>query len=82
MGTQMIIRIEPKLKEKAAKLARAEGKTLSALIRELLENYSKERSAENYIDELWASIGEKLAGKKITKKDVESVVKKVRKESD
>ena len=42
MATQMIIRVEPSLKNKVSKLAKAEGKNLSELVRELLEKYTKE----------------------------------------
>ena len=37
MATQMIIRVEPSLKNKVRRLAEAEGKNLSELVRELLE---------------------------------------------
>ncbi len=59
MATQMIIRIDPRLKEKISRLARSEGKNLSELVRELLEKYIKERDMGAYIDNLWDSIGKK-----------------------
>jgi len=37
MSTQMIVRIEPGLKDKVNRFARAEGKTTSDVVRELLE---------------------------------------------
>ncbi|OQX63215.1 MAG: CopG family transcriptional regulator, partial [Desulfococcus sp. 4484_241] len=43
MTTQMIIRLDPGLKDKASNLAKKEGKSLSELVRELLEKYTKER---------------------------------------
>lgn len=78
MTTQMIIRIEPSLKDKVNKLAKAEGKNLSELVRELLENYTKERDMGNYIDDLWDSIGKTFSQKNIEESDVEEVIRQVR----
>jgi predicted HicB family RNase H-like nuclease len=44
MTTQMIVRVEPGLKNEVAQLAKAEGKNLSELVRELLVKYTKERN--------------------------------------
>ncbi len=82
MVTQMIIRIDPDLKEKANRLAKKEGKNLSELVRELLENYTKERDMSAYIDNLWERIGEKLKGKNITPADIEKAIKQVRSENE
>ena len=78
MTTQMIIRIEPSLKDKVNKLAKAEGKNLSELVRELLENYTKERDMGNYIDDLWNSIGKTLSQKNIEESGIEEVIRQVR----
>lgn len=78
MTTQMIIRIEPGLKEKVSKLAKKEGKNLSELVRELLEKYTKERDMSSYVDNLWDKIGKKLSEKNITPSDIENVIKQVR----
>jgi len=43
MSTQMIIRIDDEVKNRLNKLARLEGKTTSAMVRELIEKYIKER---------------------------------------
>lgn len=74
----MIIRIEPVLKDKISKLAKSEGKNLSELVRELLENYTKERDMGNYIDGLWDSIGEKLSKENVDDSAIEKVIKQVR----
>lgn len=76
----MIIRIDPNLKEKANRLAKKEGKNLSELVRELLENYTKERDMSAYIDNLWERISEKLKEKNITPADIEEAIKQVRSE--
>jgi len=65
MTTQMIIRLDPGLKDKASKLAKKEGKSLSELVRELLEKYTKERDMGTYIDDLWDRIG-KIPNLKMT----------------
>jgi len=78
MTTQMIIRIEPSLKNKVSNLAKSEGKSLSELVRELLENYSKERDMGSYIDNLWDSIGKKLSQENVDESDIEEAIKLTR----
>ena len=78
MATQMIIRVEPGLKNKASQLAKAEGKNLSELVRELLINYTKERDMSAYIDKLWDRIGENFTNNNISEKDIEEAIKQVR----
>jgi len=78
MTTQMIIRVEPTLKNKVSNLAKSEGKSLSQLVRELLENYTKERDIGAYIDNLWPSIGEKLSQENIKSPDIEEAIKLAR----
>ena len=82
MTTQMIIRIEPNLKEKAGKLAKGEGKNLSELVRDLLENYTKERDMSSYIDSLWNKIGKQLSQNNITESDIEKTIRQVRNENE
>lgn len=79
MSTQMIIRIDPELKDKIARLARAEGKNTSEMVRELIEDYVKEHDISSYIDGLWNRVGEKLRSKGKTPEDVARAVKEVRK---
>jgi predicted DNA-binding protein len=43
MSKQMIIRIDPALKNKVENCARAEGKNVSMIVRELLEGYIIDR---------------------------------------
>ena len=57
MTTQMIVRIDPELKNKVNSLAKAEGKSISEVVRELLEEYVKDRDIGLYIDDLWQRIG-------------------------
>ena len=78
MATQMIIRLESNLKNKVSQLAKAEGKNLSELVRELLEKYIKERDASTCIDNLWEKIGQNLAQNNISESDIEKTIKQVR----
>jgi len=79
MTTQMIIRIESKLKSKLSKLARVEGKTTSQMVRELIEDYIREKDIGSYIDNLWDRIGGKLRAKGINQKDINRTIKESRK---
>ena len=82
MATQMIIRIDPFLKEKVSNLARKEGKNLSELVRELLEKYARERDMGAYIDNLWDKIGRRLLEKNISQTDIDGIIQKVRSSND
>ena len=78
MATQIIIRVEPSLKDKVSRLAKSEGKNLSELVRELLEKYAKERDMGAYIDNLWDNIGKRLSDINIEESDIESAIKEAR----
>jgi len=79
MTTQMIIRIDPDVKERFNKLARVEGKTSSQMVRELIEDYIKDRDIGLYIDDLWSRIGGKLRSKGVKQRDIDRAIKEVRK---
>ncbi len=74
----MIVRIEPELKDKASTLAKAEGKTMSEIVRELLEDYVRNRDIGGYIDDLWGRIGTKLASRGVGPKEIRRVIREVR----
>ena len=78
MTTQMIIRVESSLKNKISQLAKAEGKNLSELVRELLEKHTRERDMSAYIDNLWDGIGLNLTQNNISQANIEDAVKQVR----
>ncbi len=80
MGKQLVLRIDPELKEKARRIARSEGKTLSDVVRELLTEYITTRNPESYIKELWDRIGFKLKSKGYKPTDVEKVISEIRNE--
>ena len=79
MTSQMIIRIDPEIKNRFNKLARVEGKTTSQMVRELIENYITERDIGTYIDDLWDRIGGKLKSKGVGQRDVDRAIKEARK---
>ena len=79
MTTQMIVRIDTKMKDKLSKLARLEGKTTSQMVRELVEEYVSERDISAYIDDLWNRIGGRLRDKGIKSKDIKNAIKETRK---
>ncbi len=78
MTRQMIVRIDPELKTKVSNLAKAEGKRVSEVVRELLEDYVRTRDIGSYVDDLWSRMGRKLASRKVTLRDVPRAIKDVR----
>ncbi|MCX6564995.1 MAG: ribbon-helix-helix protein, CopG family [Candidatus Aminicenantes bacterium] len=78
MSEQMLIRIDPELKKKLVRVARAEGKTSSGAVRELIAQYVVERDLGAHVDGLWKRIGEKLKAKGARPGNVNKAVKDVR----
>lgn len=80
MSTQMIVRLDPGLKAKAARFARLDGKNVSEVVRELLESYVKDRDIGSYVDDLWKRTGEKLKSGGVSEKEIEQAIDAVRAE--
>ena len=78
MSTQMIVRIDPELKAKVNNLAKTEGKSISEVVRELLEDYIKDRDIGLYIDDLWRRITTKLESRGFGPQDIKRVIQEVR----
>jgi predicted DNA-binding protein len=78
MTTQMIVRIEPELKNRVNSLAKAEGKSISEVVRELLEDYVKDRDISLYIDDLWQRVGDKLRSREIGPQEIKRALQEVR----
>jgi predicted DNA-binding protein len=74
----MIVRINPELKNKVNNLAKAEGKSVSEVVRELLEDYVKNRDIGLYIDDLWQRIGDELISRKVGPKEIQRAIREVR----
>jgi len=79
MSTQLIIRINGEVKSRLNKLARIEGKSTSGMVRELIEEYIKERNISSYIDDLWNRMGKNFKSKGVTPAKINEAVKAVRK---
>jgi predicted DNA-binding protein len=79
MSVQMLIRIEPDLKEALNKLAHKEGKSTNHLVREIIKDFIKERDLSSYIENLWERIGNKLKSKGIKQEDISQAIKAYRK---
>jgi len=81
MSDQLLVRIDPALKKELERLSRAEGKTTSRMVRELIRDYVKQRDVGAYIDGLWDRIGAKLKARGARPADVAKAVGEVRKDS-
>ncbi len=78
MSTQMIVRVHPDLKDRVNRLAKAEGKSVSEVVRELLEEYVRNRDISLYIDDLWKRIGAKLTARRLGPEEIQKVIQEVR----
>ncbi|HDM10260.1 MAG: CopG family transcriptional regulator [Deltaproteobacteria bacterium] len=78
MSNQMIIRIDPELKDRVGALAKAEGKTMSEVVRELLKEYIRQRDISGYIDDLWDRIGTRMRRKGVDRSRVNKAISQVR----
>ncbi|MFQ5707680.1 MAG: ribbon-helix-helix protein, CopG family [bacterium] len=74
MTTQMIIRLDSETKTKLAKLAHAEGKNTSQVVRELIEDYIQNRDMGSYIDDLWDRVGKKLKARNVGSREIERAI--------
>jgi negative regulator of replication initiation len=78
MSDQMIVRIDRELKSKVNSLAKAEGKSISDVVRALLVDYVRNRDIAAYVDDLWGRIGGKFASRGIRPADIRKAVKAAR----
>jgi len=79
MADQLLIRMDPELKRRLARLATREGKTSTQVVRDLIEEYVKKRDVASYIDALWGRIGQRLESAGVAAGDVAKAVRDVRK---
>ncbi len=79
MSDQLLIRIDPDIKKRLDHLSRAEGKTSSGVVRELISDYIKRRDISGYIDALWERIGRKLRSRGAKSSDVGRAIAQARK---
>lgn len=78
MPSQMILRMPDDLKEKVGRQAKAEGKNVSTLVREVLEDYVRSHDMSSYVDDLWGRIGNSLRAGGKGPDDIESAIRLTR----
>jgi predicted DNA-binding protein len=78
MDKQLIIRLDPELKERLMKVARRDGKTASQVVREIIESYVTDRDFGARVADLWSRIGDKLKQRGTTAADVDDAIRAVR----
>jgi predicted DNA-binding protein len=78
MTAQMIVRVDPELKNHVQRLAKAEGKTVSDVVRGLMADYVRDRDIALYIDDLWGRIGDQLTSQGGGPGDIRKAIKDVR----
>ena len=78
MTSQMIVRLDAELKAKVNNLAKAEGKSVSQVVRELIEGYVRDRDISSYIDDLWERVGDKLTARRVKPQDIQRAIREVR----
>jgi predicted DNA-binding protein len=78
MATQLVIRIDPEVKEKLMKLARVEGKTASDKVREMVTEYVAQSDLSAIVDDLWVRISNKIRKQGVTTRDVDRTIAQVR----
>lgn len=79
MSSQMILRIDDKIKEKFYNIVRREGKTASEKMREMVESYIKKADMSRVVDDLWERVEKKIKEKGFNEADVERVIRETRK---
>jgi antitoxin component of RelBE/YafQ-DinJ toxin-antitoxin module len=79
MESQVIIRIDSKIKERFYGIVRMEGKTASEKVREMINEYVSKGDISASVDEIWNEITKKMKKKGISQADVDKAIKEVRK---
>ena len=78
MQSQMMVRIDPELKAKVNTIAKSEGKSISEVVRELLEDYVRDRDIGLYIDDLWKRMGTTMSSRGFGPGDITRAIREVR----
>ncbi len=78
MESQVIVRIDSKIKKRFYGIARMEGKTASEKVREMINEYVSKGDISNAVDEIWDGITKKMKRKGISQADVDNAVREVR----
>ena len=78
MSSQLVVKIDEDKKEKFYSLVRMEGKSASAKIREMVDEYITKTDVSYIIDNLWSRIGLKMKDKEYMEVDIEKMIKDAR----
>jgi hypothetical protein len=78
MVSQILIRVDKKLKENFQRLSRTEQKSVSGKVRELMEEYVKDHDMGASMRSLWDEIGQSMRKKGYKGSDVKRMIKEVR----
>ena len=78
MTTEIFIRLDAETRSRLMKLAEAEGKNASQVVRELIEAYIQKRESSAYVDDLWARIGNKLRARRVGNRDIQRAIRAAR----
>lgn len=79
MSEQLLVRVAPELKRRLAQAATLEGKTSAQVIRDLIEDYVRQRDMPAYVAGLWGRISAQLAEAGARRGDVARAIKAARK---
>lgn len=79
MSTQVVLRIDEETKERFQRVVRAEGKTASEKMRELIDGYLRKADLSTVVDDLWERVGSKARKRGVTTADVDAAIAEVRK---
>ena len=78
MSDQLIVRLDREAKNRLSRLSKAEGKSTSQVLRELIDQYIREHDLAGYIDDLWGRIEKKAKAKGLGPKDVQKAIREAR----
>ena len=78
MESQLVVRVDSKVKAKFQRVVRMEGKTASEKLREMVESYVLKSDFSAVVNDLWDTISKKAQKKGVTEADIELAIKEVR----
>ena len=78
MAVQMNVRVDPTTKQKLGRLAQAEGKSTSQLMRDALDGYLRDHDPEAHIEDLWVRIRQSIEARGNGPEGVEEAIAEVR----
>jgi len=80
MNTSLIVRIDKDKKERFERMARKQGKTVSEVIRQFVDEYTERSDMRGYLKPIWDEVSKRFERQGITQKDIDETIKEVRAE--